>query len=116
LNKQPISVSFYQHLCDITFYIQTHYQYYSGAVIGMLLDNKRWEKYGFLKYVFVSIIVAHLTEIILKDNGTSLHISILICTVVGLVGHATLRYTTDEALPKVLKAITDRILDKINKN
>jgi phage-related holin len=94
-------------------YIKTHYFYYSGVVIGMLLDKKPWLKYEFLTYVLISIIVAHVTEIILKSNGTSFQASILICSVVGLIGHSTLRYATDVALPKVLKAITDKIVNKI---
>ena len=79
----------------------------------MLLDNKPWVKCGFIKYIFVSIILAHITEVILKSNGTSFEVTILICTVVGLVGHASLRYGTDEAMPRILKAITDKILEKI---
>ena len=113
MNEQPITPTIYEYLSDVYIYTQTHYYYYSGVVIGMLLDNKPWVKFDFLKYVLVSIIVAHLTEIILKSNGTSFHVSILICSVVGLIGHATLRYGTDIALPRIFKAITDKIVDKI---
>lgn len=110
-----MSPTIYEYAYMVLQYIQTHYFYYSGVVIGMLLDKKPWVKFEFLKYVLISIIVAHVTEIILKSNGTSFHASILICSVVGLIGHSTLRYTTDEALPRVLKAITDKIIDIIKK-
>ena len=105
--------SLYIYLSDWYVYLTTHYYYYTGVVIGMLLDKKPWLKYEFLKYVLISVIIAHVTEIILKSNGTSFHASILICSVVGLIGHATLRYGTDEAMPRILKAITDKIIDKI---
>ena len=115
MNEKLIPPTIYEYAYMVLQYIQTHYVYYSGVVIGMLLDKKPWVKFEFLKYVLISIIVAHVTEIILKSNGTSFHASILICSVVGLIGHSTLRYTTDEALPRVLKAITDKIIDIIKK-
>lgn len=105
----------YEYLSDVYVYAQTHYYYYSGVVIGMLLDKKPWLKFDFLKYVLISVIVAHVTEIILKSNGTSFHASILICSVVGLIGHPTFRYTIDDALPRILKAITDKIIDMIKR-
>lgn len=103
----------HKYISDAYVYATTHYYYYSGVLVGMLLDKKPWEKFEFLKYVIVSVIVAHVTEIILKSNGTSLHASILICSVFGLIGHATLRYGTEEALPRIFKAITDKIIEKI---
>lgn len=105
--------SIYTHLSSVYIYITTHYYYYAGVVIGMLLDKKSWNSLSFVKYVCVGLVLAHITEVILRSNGTSFEATILICAVVGLIGHATLRYGTDEAMPKILKAITDKILEKI---
>lgn len=105
--------SFYDFLNVVLVYVQAHYIYYLGALIGMLLDNKPWLKYEFLKFVIAVIILAHLAENILISNGTSVHITILICSVVGIIGHPTVRYILSEALPKILDAITDKIVDKI---
>lgn len=114
MNEQH-TYSVYDYLNTMWVYIQVHYIYYSGVLIGMLLDNKPWLKYEFFKYVIISVIVAHVTEIILKSNGTSFHVSVLICSVVGLIGHPTLRYEVNEALPRILKEITDKIVNFIKK-
>lgn len=115
MNEPDIPPTIYEYAVNVFNYTQIHYFYYNGVIIGMLLDKKPWGKFEFLKYVIISIILAHGSEIILKSNGTSFQVSILICSVVGLIGHATLRYGTDEALPRIFKAITDKIVDMINK-
>lgn len=105
----------YDGLVITYMYIKNHYIYYTGVLGGLLLDPKPWTKYEMLRYVLLSGIVAHVTEVILKENGTSLHLTILICAVVGLVGHPTLRYAVNEALPLILKTITDKIVAVIKK-
>lgn len=100
----------------VYLYIVANYHYYSGAIIGILIDRKKFHsKLSLIKFFIISIIIADVTKTILEHNGTPIHISILLCAVFGLIGHNTLRYGIDIALPRLLKALTDKIVNLINK-
>lgn len=99
-----------QELYELYKYIEAHYIYYSGAFVGILLDKKSWAIRDLIAYILISLTVAHVTEQVLKAQGTSLHLTIVICFVVGLIGHPTFRYTVSEALPQILHTITAKIV------
>jgi len=112
--KDAHSVS--DFIIDIYAFINAHARYYIGAVIGMLIDKKVWEsKKQIIKHLVVVLMLSYLSVEIMHAGGLPEHIILLIASIVGFTGHSTARYAIDITLPKVLKALTDKIIDIIGK-
>ena len=103
-------------LVDIYVFINAHARYYIGAIIGMLLDKKGWtSKKQVVKHLLVVLMLSYLSVEIMHAGGLPEHVILLIASIVGFTGHSTARYAIDDSLPKILKAITDKIIDIIGK-
>lgn len=115
LNEPPMS-STYETFKVVFEYVQMHYYYYSGVVIGMILDNNKFKTWNeLLRYSVVGFIVATTSFEILLDYGFSRGTVIFIVGFLGFIGHPAFKHVSTEAMPRIFKAITDRIVDRIKK-
>lgn len=100
-------------LIEIYVFVKAHYYYYTGVLMRMFFT--KWNFKDFIKYFLASLLLVQLTKHLLETNATPQFWVLIICVATGFVGHTSLKYTIDEALPRILKALTDRIIDIINK-
>lgn len=93
-------------------YVQSHYYYYTGVVVGMLSDNNKFETWkGFIKYNVIGVILVNVSLVVLIENKAPLWAVIIFCNLVGLYFHPTLKHFSVEALPKILNLITNSVLE-----
>ena len=82
----------------------------------MLIDKKGWTNTKqVIKHLLVVVMLSYLSVEIMRAGGLPEHVILLVASIVGFTGHSTARYATDDALPRVLKAVTDKIIDIIGK-
>jgi hypothetical protein len=75
----------------------------------------KWNFKEFFKYFFASLVLVQVTKHLLELNASPVLVTTFVCIVLGFTGHTALKYAIDDALPRVLKAITDKIIDIIGK-
>jgi hypothetical protein len=103
-------------LVDIYVFINAHARYYIGAIIGMLIDKKGWTSgRQVIRYLIITMLLCYLGVEIMKAGGLPEHFVLLGSSFLGIYGNPTARYAFDEAMPRVLKALTDKIIDIIGK-
>jgi hypothetical protein len=114
-------------LIEIYVFVKAHYYYYTGVLIGMLDNSEKFKTWlEFIRYNVICVIVVKVTLIILIENKAPLWATIVFCNVVGLYFHPTFKHFSLETLPRIYqlitdsalkigKALTDRIIDIINK-
>lgn len=101
---------------DAYVFINAHAKYYMGAIIGMLLDKKGWtNKKQIVKHLIAVLLLCYVSVEIMKLGGLPEHVILLVGSIIGLGGHPTARYYLEDALPRINKAITDKIIDIISK-
>lgn len=100
-------------LLELYVFAKTHYYYYTGVLMRMFFT--KWNFKDFAKYFLASLVLVHVTKHLLEMNATPQFWALFICVVTGFVGHTSLKYVIDETLPRILKAITKRIIDFISK-
>lgn len=116
MNDHNLPTTLHEYINIFYKYIYTHYFYYYGVIIGMLLDCDKWDRWiDLIKYIIISVLIANLTSMILIHGGASLHVSILITTIMGVIGHKSFRYGVEVSLPLILKALTNKIIYFVSK-
>lgn len=69
----------------------------------------------FIRYFLASLLLVQATRHLLELNGSPILVTMFVCIVLGFTGHTGLKYAIDDAMPRILKAITDKIIDWIGK-
>lgn len=100
-------------IIQIYAYIKEHYYFYIGVLMRVCFE--KFSLSDFLRYVVASFLLVQVTKHILEIGGSSEVATIFVCIVLGFMGHSGLKYTIDEAMPRIFKAITDKIVDIIKK-
>lgn len=102
---------------DTLLYIHTfvteHYYYYSGVLMRVFIDNKKWSFNSILSYISVSIILVDITKLLLEKYNMPTGAILLTCCIVGFCGHTGLRYFLDDFIIDLFKEIKIKVLNFI---
>lgn len=117
-------IQIHETLSDAYVYFTVHYYYYIGVLIRMCFSPFNLKQ--FIRYSLASLLLVQATIHLLEFNGSPAIITLFICMVLGFIGQTGLQYAIDEAIPTILKTVTeksievfiviiDRFIDKIKK-
>lgn len=102
-------IQIHETLSDAYVYFTVHYYYYIGVLIRMCFSPFNLKQ--FIRYSLASLLLVQATIHLLELNGSPAIITLFICMVLGFTGQTGLQYAIDEAIPQILKVITEKSIE-----
>lgn len=86
---------------------------YGGVLMRIMLDYDKWTFKTLCAYVAVSITLVAITATYLVRYGVNAELGFFVLLTVGFCGQTIVKYFLEDFLLDVMKAIKNRVLDKI---
>ncbi len=90
------------YIIEAYVYTKTHYYFYSGFIIRMLIDKRKRTIWSGFKHIIISLLIVDLTIKFSEYQQYPYNVALFICLVLGFLGDPFLRFILDDFINEFL--------------